>query len=67
MGVDIKMTPERRKQIKKDQEEAEIEVVKVSKKRNAEGYHVSDPHFQRFSMLQYSEPGFSYGSPWLKV
>lgn len=47
MGVDIKMTPERRKQIKKDQEEAEIEVVKVSKKRNAEGYHVSDPHFQR--------------------
>ena len=45
MGVDIKMTPERRKQIKKDQEEAEIEVVKVSKKKKCRRLSCVRPSF----------------------
>ncbi len=53
MELDVKMSSERRKQIKKDQEDSNIQVVKLSKKKDGKGYHVSGSHFERFSMLQY--------------
>ena len=38
------MTKERRCQIRKCQEEGNVQVVKVTKKKNGAGFHVSGPY-----------------------
>ena len=40
----ITLTPARRKQTKQEQYEKDIQVVKVTKKKDGSGYHVSGPH-----------------------